>query len=313
MTKIAYLDLEFKDKKDGDNRYKQPTELAYAWFSNKKKLNFKTFHFDYNQDIQLVLSELKKVVTEAKKKYNFDTFIFWDFRQDLKILEQAKIDLKAFTVEDLQQNIAEITNNNRLSLVSADKLFNLNDELVKEIAYLKKEDRLPLKLHTAVGDASRIAIIHREFYTYKAKFIELIQTYFSQNNSENNPVEINHPFQDENLKNNITNINDSTSVIKKSILQNIPLNFEQIKRIKEGILLVLTLDKLTGEERQLEEEFVKKNKNYQLVKKLEENHYDLTGFTTELLRINRFLRINFNISLKDLYEMDLSSLINKNN
>lgn len=312
MTKIAYLDLEFKDKQDGDKRYKQPTELAYAWFSNKKKLNFKTFHFDYNHDIQLVLSELKKVITEAKKKYNFDTFIFWDFRQDLKILEQAKIDLKAFTIHDLQQNIAEITNNNRLSLVSADKLFNLNDELVKEIAHLKKEDRLPLKLHTAVGDASRIAIIHREFYTYKAKFIELIQAYFRQHDLENNAVEINNQFIDSNLKNNIPPISDKTGIIKKSILQNIPLNLEQIKRIKEGILLLLSLEKLTEEERQLEEEFVKKNKNYQLVKKLEENNYDLAGFATELLRVNKFLKINFNISLSELYNLNLSEIVSKN-
>lgn len=303
MTKIAYLDLEFKDKKDGDSRYKQPTELAYAWFSNKKKLNFRNFHFDYNHDIQLVLSELKKVVTEAKKKYNFDTFIFWDFRQDLKILEQAKIDLKAFQIEDLQQNIAEITNNNRLSLVVVDKLFNLGNELIKEIAYLKKEDRPPLKLHTAVGDASRIAIIHREFYTHKPKFINLIQKYFHLNNSDNEIVEINNKKEVSNKK----------EVGKKSIVQNIPLNLEQIKRIKEGILLLLSLEKLTEEERQLEEEFVKKNNNYLLVKKLEQNNYDIAGFATELLRINKFLKINFNLTLNELYEMNLPEKMRKNN
>ncbi|WP_330203642.1 hypothetical protein [Cyanobacterium sp. Dongsha4] len=295
MTKIAYLDLEFKDKQDGDNRYKQPTELAYAWFSNKKYLNFKTFHFDYNQDIKLVLSELKKVIIDATKKYNFDTLIFWDYRQDLKILEQAGIDLKVFQIEDLQKNIAEIVNNNRLSLVYADKLFNLSDELIKETNYLKKENRLPLKLHTAVGDATRIAIIHREFYKQKEKYIHLIQEYFSHSESENNPTE-KHPKKEES---------------KKSILQNVPLNLEQIKRIKEGILLLLSLDKLTEEEKQLEEDFIKKNKNYRLVKKLEENNYDLANFATELLKINRFLNLNFNISLKDLYEMDLSQLVNK--
>lgn len=289
MTKIAYLDLEFKDKKEGNNRYKQPTELAYAWFSNKKYLNFQNFHFDYNQDIQLVLGDLKKVITEAKKKYNFDTLIFWDFRQDLKILEQAEIDLKAFAIEDLQQTIAEITNKGRLSLVVADKLFKLSDELVKETNYLKNKDHLPLKLHTAVGDASRIAIIHREFSTNKPKFINLIQEYFNLNNSDNETVEI----------------HEQKEASKKSILQNIPLNLEQIKRIKEGILLWLSLEKLTEEERQLEEEFVKKNKNYLLVKKLEENNYDLAGFATELLRINKFLKINFDLSLNDLYEINL--------
>ncbi|MTF38442.1 hypothetical protein WEU38_05695 [Cyanobacterium aponinum AL20118] len=295
MTKIAYLDLEFKDKKNGDNRYKQPTELAYAWFSNKKYLNFKTFHFDYNQDIKLVLSELKKVIIDATKKYNFDTLIFWDYRQDLKILEQAGIDLKVFQIEDLQKNIAEIVNNNRLSLVYADKLFNLSDELIKETNYLKKENRLPLKLHTAVGDATRIAIIHREFYKHKEKYIHLIQEYLSHSYSENNPVEKHYKKEGS----------------KKSILQNIPLNLEQIKRIKEGILLLLSLDKLTEEEKQLEEDFIKKNKNYLLVKKLEENNYDLANFTTELLKINRFLNLNFNISLKDLYEIDFSQLVNK--
>lgn len=228
-TKIAYLDLEFKEKKDGDKKYKQPTELAYAWFSNKKKLNFKTFHFDYNQEIQLVLSELKKVITEAKKKYNFDTLIFWDFRQDLKILEQAQIDLKEFTIEDLQQNIAEITKKNRLSLVTADKLFNLSHELVKEIAYLKKEELIPLKLHTAVGDASRIAIIHREFYTHKPKFINLIQEYFKVNHSDNEVVEINHQKPVSNQK----------EVPKKSILQNIPLNLEKIRKDKKNRYFII--------------------------------------------------------------------------
>jgi len=295
MTKIAYLDLEFKDKKNGDNRYKQPTELAYAWFSNKKYLNFQTFHFDYNQDIKLVLSELKKVIIDATKKYNFDTLIFWDYRQDLKILEQAGIDLKVFQIEDLQKNIAEIVNNNRLSLVYADKLFNLSDELIKETNYLKKENRLPLKLHTAVGDATRIAIIHREFYKHKEKYIHLIQEYFNHSYLENNPVEKYYKKEGS----------------KKSILQNIPLNLEQIKRIKEGILLLLSLDKLTEEEKQLEEDLIKKNKNYQLVKRLEENNYDLANFTTELLKINRFLNLNFNISLKDLYEIDFSQLVNK--
>lgn len=258
-------------------------------------MNFKTFHFDYNQDIKLVLSELKKVIIDATKKYNFDTLIFWDYRQDLKILEQAGIDLKVFQIEDLQKNIAEIVNNNRLSLVYADKLFNLSDELIKETNYLKKENSLPLKLHTAVGDATRIAIIHREFYKHKEKYIHLIQEYLSHSYSENNPVEKYYKKEGS----------------KKSILQNIPLNLEQIKRIKEGILLLLSLDKLTEEEKQLEEDFIKKNKNYLLVKKLEENNYDLANFTTELLKINRFLNLNFNISLKDLYEIDFSQLVNK--
>ncbi|WP_017295498.1 hypothetical protein [Geminocystis herdmanii] len=41
MSKIAYIDLEFKDKKIGDKIYKQPTEIGYSWFSNKKNLNSK--------------------------------------------------------------------------------------------------------------------------------------------------------------------------------------------------------------------------------------------------------------------------------
>ncbi|AFZ53554.1 hypothetical protein [Cyanobacterium aponinum] len=167
--------------------------------------------------------------------------------------------------------------------------------MIKETNYLKKENRLPLKLHTAVGDATRIAIIHREFYKHKEKYIHLIQEYLSHSYLENNPVEKYYKKEGS----------------KKSILQNIPLNLEQIKRIKEGILLLLSLDKLTEEEKQLEEDFIKKNKNYLLVKKLEENNYYLANFTTELLKINRFLNLNFNISLKDLYEIDFSQLVNK--
>lgn len=98
------------------------------------------------------------------------------------------------------------------------------------------------------------------------------------NHSDNEVVEINHQKPVSNQK----------EVPKKSILQNIPLNLEKIKRIKEGILLLLSLEKFTEEERQLEEEFIKQNKNYILVKKLEENNYDLASFTTELLRINKF-------------------------
>lgn len=303
MGKIAYLDLEFKDKKERETSYKQPTEFAYAWFSNKKKLNFKTFHFEYEQDIQSVFTELRKAFNEAKKKYNFDTLVFWDSRQDLKVFAQAKVNTDAFQIDDLQQNIAEKTKNHRLSLLSADKLFNLNQQLIQETKYLKVQDCLPLKLHTAVGDATRIALIHREFEQNQEKFIKIVQNHLSSNSSEINLVA---------LENKREEIAQKKQVYRKSILQNITLDLEKIKRIKEGILLLLSLEQLTEEERQIEEEIVKTNKNYQLVKKLQENNYDVAGFTTELLRINRFLSINFKISLKQLYELNLDNLNSEN-
>ena len=92
MVKIVYIDLEFKDKKIGEKIYKQPTEIGYAWFSNKKHLNFKHYQFDYNEKPELVLKLLKEVIEEAKNKYNFDTLIFWDNRQDIKIIAEAKVD-----------------------------------------------------------------------------------------------------------------------------------------------------------------------------------------------------------------------------
>lgn len=48
------------------------------------------------------------------------------------------------------------------------------------------------------------------------------------------------------------------------------------------------------------------------MKKLEENNYDLASFATELLIINKFLKINFNLTLNDLYKINFTEIIDKN-
>ncbi|WP_017295497.1 hypothetical protein [Geminocystis herdmanii] len=48
-----------------------------------------------------------------------------------------------------------------------------------------------------------------------------------------------------------------------------------------------------------------KNKDYQLVKKLQDKNFDVRGFPTELLKINRFLQLNFNMTIQDLYSIEL--------
>jgi hypothetical protein len=303
MSKIAYLDLEFKDKKVGDNIYKQPTEIGYAWFSNKKHLNVKHYQFDYNQEFELVLKQIKKIIEEAKKKYNFDTLIFWDNRQDIKILTETKIDLSKFKIEDIQENIANLTNHHRLSLQVIDKLFNLPQKLEKEVKYLTEEDKKLLKLHTALGDSARIAIIYKYLKENENEFINTIKNYQKLSESSNKKVEetiikINQESM---------NIKKEKESLKKSILQNIPLTIEQIKGIKEGTLLLLGVETLSEENRQLEEKMLSNHKSYQLVKKLQEKNYDIRGFTTELLKINRFLKINFNLSIKDLYDSNLNN------
>lgn len=307
MSKIAYLDLEFKDKKIGETIYKQPTEIGYAWFSNKKHLNVKHYQFDYNQESELVLKQLKEIIEEAKKKYNFDTLIFWDNRQDIKILTEAKIDLSQFQIEDIQEDIANLTNHHRLSLEVIDKLFNLPQKLEKDVKYLTVEDKKLLKLHTALGDSARIAIVYQQLKENQTKFINTIKTTqklsnFTNDNKEEATGKINQE---------LTNLKTEKESLKKSILQNIPLTIEQIKCIKEGTLLLLGIETLSEEERHLEEEMLSNHKSYQLVKKLQEKHYDVKGFTTELLKINRFLKINFNISTKDLYDLNLNDSFKK--
>lgn len=307
MSKIAYLDLEFKDKKVGDKIYKQPTEIGYAWFSNKKHLNVKHYQFDYNQESELVLKQLKQIIEEAKKKYNFDTLIFWDNRQDIKILTEAKIDLSKFKIEDIQEDIANLTNHHRLSLQVIDKLFNLPPKLEKEVKYLTEEDKKLLKLHTALGDSARIAIVYKDFKENETKFINTIKIHQKLSDFTNKQLE--EATTEVNQK--LTNLKIEKESLKKSILQNIPLTIEQIKGIKEGTLLLLGIETLSEEETQLEEEMLSNHKSYQLVKKLQEKNYDIKGFTTELLKINRFLKINFDITIKDLYELNLTNSLKK--
>lgn len=297
MSKIAYIDLEFKDKKIGDKIYKQPTEIGYSWFSNKKNLNSKYHDFDYNQDVELVLKKLKQIIIEITKKYNFDTFIFWDSRQDIKILTEAKVDLSKLIIEDLQENIATLTNHYRLSLETVDKIFNLNDELTKETEYLKEEERKSLKIHTSIGDSSRIAILDKKLKEDKDKFINLIKTYLEAVNKDKKSLR----------ENNFSSIEvENKTLFKRSILQSIPLTSTNIKQLTEGVLIFLSLDHLSPEERELEEQMLLKNKDYQLVKKLQDKNFDVRGFPTELLKINRFLQLNFNMTIQDLYSIELS-------
>lgn len=293
MSKIAYIDLEFKDKKIGDKIYKQPTEIGYSWFSNKKNLNSKYHDLDYNQDLELVLKKLKQIIIEITKKYNFDTLIFWDSRQDIKILTEAKVDVSKLTIEDLQENIATLTDNHRLSLQTVDKIFNLNYELAKETEYLKEEERKSLKIHTSIGDSSRIAILDKKLKENKDGFINLIKVYLKDVNKDT-----------KNLSTTEKRINKR--LLKRSILQTIPLTQEHIKQLTEGILILLSLDNLSSEERELEEQMLLKNKDYQLVKKLQDKDFDVRGFPTELLKINRFLQLNFNMTIQDLYSIEQS-------
>lgn len=301
-SKIAYIDLEFKDKKIGDKTYKQPTEIGYAWFSNQKKLNFNNYHLNYDEELELVLKQLKKIIEEAKKKYNFDTLIFWDSRQDIKILEQAKIELSRFKIEDLQENIATLTNGNRSSLQIIDTLLNLTEELTKETLHLKlnEQEKNSLKIHTALGDSSRIAIIDKKIKQNQIQFINTLKKQSSSiNNTSKNEIETTQKS---------TPKKEDKELLKKSILQNIPLTEVQIKKLREGILILLSLETLSEKERELEEIMLKKNQDYLLVKKLQEKNYDVKGFPTELLKINRFLKINFNITIKDLYNIDFNKL-----
>ncbi|WP_373481328.1 hypothetical protein [Geminocystis sp.] len=298
MVKIVYIDLEFKDKKIGEKIYKQPTEIGYAWFSNKKHLNFKHYQFDYNEKHELVLKLLKEVIEEAKNKYNFDTLIFWDNRQDIKIIAEAKVDLSKFKIEDIQEDIANLTNNHRLSLEVINKLFNLPQQLENELKHLSEEEKKLLKLHTALGDSTRIAIIHKNFKENQNKFINQIKTI--QKISESSPK--NSKVIKTKSSEKSVDLKIKQALLKKSILQNIPLKIEQIKGIKEGILLLLGMETLSEEERQLEEQILKEHKYYQLVKTLQEKNYDVRGFTGELLKINRFLKINFDLTIKDLYD-----------
>ncbi|MGI0482658.1 hypothetical protein ACN4EE_17970 [Geminocystis sp. CENA526] len=292
-NKIACIDLEFKDKKIGDKIYKQPTEIGYSWFSNQKKLNCKHHIFDYNHDIELVFKELREIIIEISQKYNFNTLLFWDSRQDIKILNQAKVELNQFTIEDLQENIATLTNNHRLSLEVVDTIFNLENELLKEAIFLKEDEKKLLKIHTALGDSGRIAILSKKLIENETQLITTIKNYFNQvNNSQINSL----ISEKEPTKNNI---------LKRSILQTIPLTHNQIKQLNEGILILLSLDHLSPEERDLEERMLVKNKNYQLVKKLQKNNFDVRGFPTELLKINRFLQLNFHLTVDDLYSIEL--------
>lgn len=291
MSKIAYIDLEFKDKKIGDKIYKQPTEIGYSWFSNKKNLNSKYHDLDYNQDLELVLKKLKQIIIEITKKYNFDTLIFWDSRQDIKILTEAQVDVSKLTIEDLQENIATLTNSHRLSLQTVDKIFNLNYELAKETEYLKEEERKSLKIHTSIGDSSRIAILDKKLKENKDEFINLIKTYLEDVNKDT-------------INLSTTEKGKNKKLLKRSILQTIPLTKQQIKQLTEGILILLSLDNLSSEERELEEQMLLKNKDYQLVKKLQDKNFDVRGFPTELLKINRFLQLNFNMTIQDLYSIE---------
>lgn len=162
-------------------------------------------------------------------------------------------------------------------------------------------------MHTALGDSARIAIIHKDLKENETKFINTIKTIQKLSTFTN--IKIEEVTTEINQK--LTNLKIEQVPIKKSILQNIPLTVEQIKGIKEGTLLLLGIETLSEEEKHLEEEMLSNHKSYQLVKKIQEKNYDVKGFTAELLKINRFLKINFNISIKDLFDLNLTNSLKK--
>lgn len=153
LKNIGYLDFEFIREGSGQLR---PTELGLAWWGGQylycKSLTFLP---------TIQLKEVRKAILKTISNYEtIKTLVFWDKTQDKQILKDSGLNLSKYSFVDLQDELGKTT------LDKISKQYSITPELIiKHIFPNQRKTITKLSLHTGIGDALRIALIHQKVST----------------------------------------------------------------------------------------------------------------------------------------------------
>lgn len=157
---IGYIDFEFTTEGNGQLR---PTELGIAWWQNQF-LKCQLSNFNRTHKLKDVRNNVKQVISSLYNNNKLDTLVFWGKNNDVKILKQSGVDLSLYNIIDLQDTVGKI------ALKETANFYNINsDSLKKHILPTQRDEIKKLSAHTGIGDALRIALIHKEVLTKTTK------------------------------------------------------------------------------------------------------------------------------------------------
>lgn len=149
---IGYIDFEFTSEANGLLR---PSELGIAWWQNQY-LKCQLSNFNRTHKHEDVSNGVKQVLSSLYNSNKLDTLVFWGKQNDVKILQQSGVDLSLYTIIDLQDKVGKI------ALKDTADLFNINsDTLQQYILPTQKDEVKKLSVHSAIGDALRVALIYK--------------------------------------------------------------------------------------------------------------------------------------------------------
>jgi len=153
LKNIGYLDFEFTREGGGQLR---PTELGLTWWGGQylycKSLTFLP---------TIQLKEVRKAILNTISNYKtIKTLVFWDKTHDKQILNDCGINCSKYSLIDLQDELGKTT------LDKISQQYNITPELItKHIFPNQRKNITKLSLHTGIGDALRIALIHKKATT----------------------------------------------------------------------------------------------------------------------------------------------------
>ena len=170
--------------------YSKTNELGHTVGCNKVVINMRTgrtrpfleefkvdkraLQYSFKQ-LRPVHSRVKRFLFDAFRKYQLQTIITFDGRRDIFLCERAGVRFGRIEIVDLQKELNKET----------DYLFSLNKLSViinydMDGSYLRSNNQeywlhpiaaKQLRPKSAAWDASRLLMIHNEFYDHKADFL----------------------------------------------------------------------------------------------------------------------------------------------
>lgn len=153
---IGYIDFEFTREPNGLLR---PTELGIAWWQNQY-LKCQLSNFNPTHKLKDIHKSVKQVISSLYNNNKLDTLVFWGKNNDVKILKQSGVDLSLYNIVDLQDIVGKI------ALKDTAKYLDINSDTLKQHLLPTQRDEVKkLSPHTGIGDALRIALIHKEVLT----------------------------------------------------------------------------------------------------------------------------------------------------
>lgn len=148
ISKVGYIDFEFTREGGGQLR---PTELGLTWWKSVQHLD--CIYQSYPRTKKL--AQVRKDIVQAIAQSPVNTLVFWDRTQDSEILKQSGLNLRKYNLIDLQFELGKTT------LKSVSEQHHINCQTIKPYLLPKHQGKFKVKLHSATGDALRVALLHR--------------------------------------------------------------------------------------------------------------------------------------------------------